>query len=482
MQRFAVRGVYIAATTFVAVTIVIRVLGVDQRPLWLDETFTAAAIQSSAHLPSMLHNWIMHDVHPPLYNVLMFFLGRIFGESNIALRAPSIIFSIAALGAVFFGLRKITSTQSAMVGLVLLSGATAAISYSQEARSYSLLMLLAVLLSVSVVRVVVTDYKEGRSQLTVYAVLIAYTHYFGALIAFALLMWLSVRQRNGWKRILVPLAVVSTAFIPWVVFHAPFLLSKTGGNFWIPRGNFRDYLAKALAHTWGGPFSLIFLAALPFGALLLTNRRFFGSRLGRASVEMGVVVVGLAILVALVSVKTPLVVSRYFLAFLPTALIVSALWISAFRPMVVSLLFAVAVSGGLLVGSKVLREPSGVNTLAWEGASAYVMEEGVRRVVFYLDDPLSRHLTPRQLEDLGRFFFERSGYDARVQTVATKHVADGEPEVEPLASDVSSPFAVVKVTADLPGYRANQSWLPGLKEQYPNHTCQVLGPEVCIFW
>lgn len=109
-------------------------------PLWYDEAFTAWLTR----LPfSQMIEATRGDVHPPLFYTLEWLVMRLPGATPTALRLLPGVFSLAAV----YVLRRIAeelklsqAAQAVGLGLMALTGWQ--IYYSQEARSYSLSLLL----------------------------------------------------------------------------------------------------------------------------------------------------------------------------------------------------------------------------------------------------------------------------------------------------------------------------------------------------
>src|SRR3990167_11502993 len=70
----------------------VRLIAIDQS-LWLDEAVTANVVSKFSYL-EIINKFSPTDFHPPLYYLVEKFWTNIFGYSEIALRFPSIIFSL----------------------------------------------------------------------------------------------------------------------------------------------------------------------------------------------------------------------------------------------------------------------------------------------------------------------------------------------------------------------------------------------------
>lgn len=124
----------------VLIAFLIRLVNLDQS-LWLDEAINTLAVKNN-NLFDLITKYSLYDFHPPLYHVILYFWTKIFGYPEIAVRIPSLIFSLLSvlvvykIGSEFFS-KKIGLTASLLLALSPLG-----IYYSQEARMYSLTMFL----------------------------------------------------------------------------------------------------------------------------------------------------------------------------------------------------------------------------------------------------------------------------------------------------------------------------------------------------
>jgi len=123
----------------------IRLINLNQS-LWLDEATTAIAVKTHSFI-QIITQFSPADFHPPLYYLFMDLWTNVFGYSEIALRMPSVIFSLGTGWMIYLIIKDIHGffgrrlSQNDTVGF----WATAfflfnplIIYYSQEARMYSM--------------------------------------------------------------------------------------------------------------------------------------------------------------------------------------------------------------------------------------------------------------------------------------------------------------------------------------------------------
>ncbi len=128
--------------TIVAAAAGVRLAGLGDAGLWLDEASTAVVAQ----LPlGELMATVAADNQAPLWFLLVRAAMVVLGDSELAVRLPSAIAGILATAAVLWAGRHELSPPSGRAAAVLLATSPMAVHYAREARGYALLMLLAVL-------------------------------------------------------------------------------------------------------------------------------------------------------------------------------------------------------------------------------------------------------------------------------------------------------------------------------------------------
>src|SRR6266481_3709671 len=183
-------GFALALCAIVLIAGAVRVYKLDYQSLWSDEIFSL--ITTDPNL-SVSEFWarVRADTHPPIYYLLLRLSSSVFGQSELAARAPSAVFGILSLCAAAI-LPGSSLSRSARLALPLLIAASpGAAWYDREARSYALLLLLSTVITLACLRFVRSmpdeEPKARRAvvMLTAAAVLASFTHYFGFLVAAA---------------------------------------------------------------------------------------------------------------------------------------------------------------------------------------------------------------------------------------------------------------------------------------------------------
>jgi mannosyltransferase len=187
-------------------------------PLWLDEALSV----NIAKLPlGDIPEALRHDGHPPLYYWLLHGWMKIFGDSATAVRSLSAIFSLASLPLAMHLARRLDGHRAGLPAVAVLGTSPFAIRYATEARMYSLMTLLGLLLVVLILHSLQRNSPATLIGIGVTSGAMLLTHYwaFPMLAACGLgTLWIArdrVRQPDA-LRTAAALAAGGIAFIPWL--------------------------------------------------------------------------------------------------------------------------------------------------------------------------------------------------------------------------------------------------------------------------
>jgi hypothetical protein len=265
-------------------------------PLWMDE---GISIGIASHPLSAIPSVLSHDGSPPLYYLLLNLWMGVFGSSPTAAHALSLtFFALAVPAAVWAAWRPFGPMAGVLAGaLVALDPFT--VYYADEARMYTLVLLLAVLATGSFVRAFVL---RRRRHVGIFAVLLAalmYTHnwalFYAAAtgLAYVGLLAASPDRRGLLRDGALAFGGAALLFAPWLPTLA-FQAAHTGAP-WSSEPGERA-LPRALTHIWSGklPETIVLLVA-GGGAIDLLRR---ARRLERWATLALLGVAGLTLLLA----------------------------------------------------------------------------------------------------------------------------------------------------------------------------------------
>ena len=201
--------------------------------LWYDEVwYTSMRLN-----PSSINRVLFHDVHPPLYPLLMLGWIELFGDSEIAVRLPSLVFGLASLGVIFALARSWFNRRIAFLATILMALSSVHIWYSQEAKNNMLLLLLTAL-TVYVQQAWAKDRRQYWLLFIVAAVLALWTNHFSLWVIFSafLWLWLKVLWERGRPRLkwaVMSSVVVALCYLPTALLTL-FQLNDLGRSYLRP--------------------------------------------------------------------------------------------------------------------------------------------------------------------------------------------------------------------------------------------------------
>ncbi len=217
------RSTYAFVTTLLLATAARRFYGLTQHSLWSDELWGVIACSQGSWW-AMIQNLIIHDSHPPGYQTFLYWWMQLFGSSDIAIRLPS---ALAGIGAVAFAFELGRRHFSLIVGIIaaaIVGGSFQGIYYSQEARAYAFLMLLAPASANYFIELFVARAPRRFSLHAFLATstLLMYFHYvgfvfYGGIVILWLLFW--VRDGRDHNKLVTDLKILSVPLLlysPWL--------------------------------------------------------------------------------------------------------------------------------------------------------------------------------------------------------------------------------------------------------------------------
>src|SRR5512141_2175655 len=131
---------------------------IDGQSFWNDEGNSARIAERSLQL---ITEAAAGDIHPPLYYYLLHFWRDVFGSSEIALRSLSAMLGLALVWLTYLIARRVFDAGIGLVAALVTAIDPFQIYYSQEARMY---MLLAVIAAASTLTLIVLLEKWSKGQ------------------------------------------------------------------------------------------------------------------------------------------------------------------------------------------------------------------------------------------------------------------------------------------------------------------------------
>ena len=410
--------------------------GLDAKGLWQDEIFTAAIASTENRLSEV--------ISIPLYNTalpappLFFLITHSFlyvGDNDFLLRFPAMAFGVLGVAATYILEGRLFGRAEGLVAALLLTLAPFYLRYSQDARFYTLLVLLSLLSVYFLYRYSSTGKKTLLAGFVLCSILNVYNHLFAFLVLAAEVvfvggLWASealARQRSSDSKaarampaldrsaalaFLVSLTIIALAYTPMASHLLRGLSGSKGlGGIGGGAGSSPSFLLQAV-DSWGlGSGWRILILLVPFALGIVASARDQRKQLWLAC---SWILVPFAVLFAVPAGHgfRP----RYVLFMLPIYLIVAARGLTA-----VSVFFNQRLSAGgqrfrvmalaLLVGAIALvsipavQAHYGEDRSDWRSVAALVATRISPGDVIVSPGPFPQVVMPRYEESLGEAVF-----------------------------------------------------------------------------
>src|SRR6185503_9893112 len=189
--------------------------------LWFDEVLysTSYAVSSLSRLWDLFIN----DITPaPLYRVLLFFWLKVFDETDLSVRTPSLLFGIASIGLTYRIARTYGSPRVAFLAASFLCFSPAHVWYSQDATPYAMTLFFLLASVLAWLRLRADPTRPAWYAVYCGSLLVTvFTHYFAALFLLPLTLMSLPLETSPRRRVLAAHAVVvsSLALVLGIKYH-----------------------------------------------------------------------------------------------------------------------------------------------------------------------------------------------------------------------------------------------------------------------
>jgi hypothetical protein len=388
-----------------------------QGPLWLDETFSAA-IATEPTFAAMIR-WCLNDPNGPLYYILLWCWAHLFGASDLVLRLPSFICALAA--PVFLAVKGHPKRNVRLLWASLACLWLPGIGFASDARTYALLFLLSCLQTTAYIRLWMNNTVRAAWLWSIVTSLAILAHYHSLIISgLEGAFYVALRPRQAGKAWLAALAFVPTCI--WMSIHLPVLLAFASPSVaWYKKLSGLDLLMLPSA-VMGASFSFYVVLLATIGTWLMQFGRAVSGSVAWPYRSGDTVAVASGILAILVicgiAFVTPSFSSRYLIPCIPALLFGLALMIDEakieLKVLMISLL-VLPVLASLAVRDRACDD-SHCSIYNFSVPSRWLEVQGVKRLMFFWDNPGNQIVSRHHLEKIGSFFLRRDGYS--VPTVA----------------------------------------------------------------
>ena len=279
---------------------VLRFATLDAQSFWFDEATTVHLLRMD--LGDMLRAIPDSESTPPLYYAVAWLWTKLFGTGEVGVRSLSALAGTATIPVIYaIGARMVTP-RAGLIAAGLAATSPLLVWYSQEARAYALLVLLAALTLMVLPRALE---RPTAGRLAVWAALgglALATHYFAVFILVPEAAWLLHAHRRRALAPVIAVGAVGAALLPIAIDQA-----ENDGASYIRGSSLASRLIAVPKQLLGGydaPGELVAIVVAGllavYGAYLLDRRTSPAERRGAGALTaIGAAVVAVPALLAL---------------------------------------------------------------------------------------------------------------------------------------------------------------------------------------
>jgi 4-amino-4-deoxy-L-arabinose transferase-like glycosyltransferase len=299
---------------------------IDARSLWFDEAYSVGltALDWSVFQAILIN----HEANMGLYSVLLKVWVGIMGSSEYSVRSLSALTAVGSVPILYLIGCRLFNTRVGITAALLLAANPFFIRYSQEARSYSLVLFLVSLAGYFFLRFVDAPSVKNRTIYICATVLAAYSHFFALLIPVCHAASLTLMKQKAVRLLNITLtfSIIGVLVLPLIVF----ILAKDSGQVsWIPPVDILSLprLFFAFSGLVDLPMVIVCLLLFPIGLFNLLQKSW-KQPLSRKTWQSGFTVIWLVLpiaIVMIVSLLKPLFVTRYFIVSFPPFILITSL-------------------------------------------------------------------------------------------------------------------------------------------------------------
>jgi 4-amino-4-deoxy-L-arabinose transferase-like glycosyltransferase len=171
---------FLVPVVIVLLGLFFRLYRLDDQSLWDDEVFSL----SVSRLPiNQMHPILVADVvHPPLHYYILHVWSQLVGSASFQARLLSVIFGTVAIAVLYMLAKYLLDRRTAILSAALFAVSQISIQFSQEARPYAQVSLLALCSTYLFIRALL-ERKALFWWLSIGSLLLTIqTHYFGSFL------------------------------------------------------------------------------------------------------------------------------------------------------------------------------------------------------------------------------------------------------------------------------------------------------------
>jgi mannosyltransferase len=391
--RSSVRNSLLLPGAIVFCGLFLRLWGLGQKSLWLDEIWSLTV----ARMPLQSVIWSIRNQDPnaSLYYLLLHYWIAL-GQSEFMIRLMSALAGTVTIAVLYILGEHLFNRRVGLIASALLAINLYHIQYSQEARSYSLVVLLVTISSLLFAKLIEKPVLKNLAPYVLVSALAVYAHVFAVLVIAAQCgsVFLLQTRQVAWKRITAGMLGTGILVVP----AAALLYQRTQAPFvklsWVPPPTLRRVYDLFYALAGNASYFGIEVGKAPGAKVLLLI--YFGtcvlgalfaiSVLRSSGRSLGTWKVGLLFSWAFVPITLNLIVSsghqsmflsRYMLICSPALSLIAALGIDQIKKRYVATGSLVLIFGIQIAGIPQYQAYRSGYT-EWKAATDYMLASGRR--------------------------------------------------------------------------------------------------------
>jgi mannosyltransferase len=358
-RRAVAQPAKLALAGLVVAGAVLRFHGLASQGFWFDEANTALLVHLSPG--KMLGLIPQSESTPPLYYLVAWVWARVFGSAEAGLRSLSALAGVLVIPVAYATAAKVISRRAAVIAAALTASSPFLVWYSQEARSYELLVLITATALLAFAYSLQNPSRRALGAWMIASGLALATHYYAILAIAPQAAWLLASHR---RHPAVRIAVAAVALCGLALIPLALSENATGNAAWIgaaPLGDRLRQIVPLFVIGTGSPLHAVLeplAAVLALGGVGMLTMADRGQRRGPL-LAGGLAAAGLALNLVLVAFGVDDLIARNVIAlWLPAALVVAG-GLALPRAGAAGIAIAVALCAiGLVADIGVAAEPS----------------------------------------------------------------------------------------------------------------------------
>ncbi|MCI5078438.1 glycosyltransferase family 39 protein [Oricola sp.] len=320
------RGTILTLAGVLVLAAALRVPELGRDSVWMDEA--VSWFQARDGFFEMLRR-TAQDNYPPLHNVVLWLTIKLFGDGEAALRAPSALFGLATILAVFALGRELGGTRAGLIAAFALALAPIEIVQSRNARMYTLFSLTATLFLWAAARHLRRPSSANAVAGGIAALAMLHAHLYGSFVfasAIAAVLALHLATGAPDRRAVIgwvsAQGVALLLFLPWLAILFGRARALSGSGFWI-REPTAERIGVMVTQVLPLPALLLCGVVLAAGVALIFRARQGGQRAKSVAFVAITVTGAIALSYGISLMVMPVMSPRYFIFAVPAVLAVT---------------------------------------------------------------------------------------------------------------------------------------------------------------